>query len=96
MLVNLHYIFIIFLFTYFVKPPAIVVKDTENDGIVWRKNQKLNWDDFQSKIDTQESLHAMTTTNIDVKAQCYGNLVKYEVKSIFVKKYSWAKNKIIG
>ena len=77
MLVNSHYFFILFLLTYFIKPPAGVVKNIENDGIVWRKNPKLNWDDFQFKIDTQESLHAMTATNIDVKAQYYGNFVKY-------------------
>lgn len=62
-------------------------------GIVWDDARKLTWNDFQSEVDINEPLHAMTSTNIDVKAQCYGNQMKFEVKCVFVTKDSWSKNK---
>jgi len=94
MFVFLHYYFLIFLYTYFVQPPISLARDTKKDGIVWNQNRKLSWDDFQSEVDTLEPLHAMSATNIDVKALCYGNLIKYEVKSVFVTSASWSKNKL--
>lgn len=66
---------------------------TEEDGIVWQAERRLSWEDFQSEADHQEPLHAMTSTNIEVQANCYGNQMQYEVKCVFKAKDSWSKNK---
>lgn len=56
-------------------------------------NRRLTWDDFKSPADEDESLHAMTSTNIAIKAQCNGNQMRYDVKCVFVTKASWTKNR---
>jgi Bacterial protein of unknown function (DUF922) len=65
----------------------------EEGGIVWQPERRLSWDDFQSEADMNEPLHAMTSTNIEVQAKCYGNLMQFEVKCVFKTKDSWSKNK---
>jgi hypothetical protein len=66
---------------------------SEEDGIIWTHNRRLTWDDFKSQAEENEYLHAMTSTNIAVKAQCNGNQMRYEVKCVFVTKDSWTKNR---
>jgi predicted secreted Zn-dependent protease len=74
-------------------PLPVAAPATEEDGIVWQTDRKLSWEDFQSQADQQERLHAMTSTNIEVQANCYGNQMQYEVKCVFKTKDSWSKNK---
>jgi len=99
MFIYLQYVLLIFLHTHLLTPPAPAGLHppehiSKQEGIVWSQSRKLSWDDFQSEVDSQETLHAMTATNIDVKAHCYGNLIKYDVKSVFVTEESWSKNKL--
>ncbi|MDB5264306.1 MAG: hypothetical protein JWQ14_3589 [Adhaeribacter sp.] len=89
----------LFLFLLVVNPllsdfnkPAI--KPNEEVGIVWTNNRRLTWDDFKSPADEAEPLHAMTSTNIAIKAHCNGNQMKFEVKCLFVTKDSWTKNRL--
>jgi hypothetical protein len=65
----------------------------EESGIVWQAERRLSWDDFQSQADMNEPLHAMTSTNIEVQAKCYGQLMQFEVKCVFKTQDSWSKNK---
>ncbi|MGV3504171.1 MAG: DUF922 domain-containing protein [Adhaeribacter sp.] len=74
-------------------PAAAPLPVAEEDGIVWQADRKLSWEDFQSEADQQERLHAMTSTNIEVQANCNGNQVQYAVKCVFKTKDSWSKNK---
>jgi hypothetical protein len=65
----------------------------EEDGIVWQAERRLSWDDFQSETNPREPLHAMTSTNIEVQAHCYGSQMQFDVKCVFKTKDSWSKNK---
>lgn len=94
MVTNLLILFL-FLFNPFIsdsKSPASVTN--EENGIVWTNNRRLTWDDFKSPADEKESLHAMTSTNIAVKANCTGNQMRFDVKCVFVTKDSWTKNRV--
>jgi hypothetical protein len=65
-----------------------------NDGgLVWQAERRLSWEDFQSEADMKEPLHAMTSTNIEVQANCYGGRMQFEVKCVFKTQDSWSKNK---
>ncbi|WP_051360095.1 DUF922 domain-containing protein [Adhaeribacter aquaticus] len=66
---------------------------TDEKGLIWQENRRLTWDDFKSEADGKDPLHAMTSTNLDVRANCYGNTLRYEVKCVFVTNDSWTKNK---
>lgn len=72
---------------------AVAVPASEDEGILWQADRRLSWEDFQSEVNQQERLHAMTSTNIEVQANCNGNLMQYEVKCVFKTKDSWSKNK---
>lgn len=61
--------------------------------ISWNSNRKLTWDDFQKEADTTDPLHALTSTNIAVQANCEGNVMKFEVQCQFAVTDSWTKNK---
>lgn len=88
-------IFLGLLFSPFTITPAPKnLPPTDDIGIIWHESRRLNWDDFQCAADEKEELHAMTSTNIDVKARCFGNLIQFDVKCVFVTKDSWSKNKI--
>lgn len=72
---------------------AAAAPPNEESGIVWQAERRLSWDDFQSEVDLNEPLHAMTSTNIEVQAKCFGNIMQFEVKCVFRTKDSWSKNK---
>ena len=86
----------LYLLFFLINPFVTDTKPTASggeDGIIWTNNRRLTWDDFKSEAAENESLHAMTSTNIAVKAQCYGNLMRYDIKCVFVTKDSWTKNR---
>lgn len=88
-------ILIFFLLSPFIsdsKNPA--ANAPEENGILWTSHRRLTWDDFKSPANEKESLHAMTSTNIAVKAHCNGNQMQFEVKCVFVTKDSWTKNRL--
>ncbi|GEO05812.1 hypothetical protein AAE02nite_34760 [Adhaeribacter aerolatus] len=94
MVTNLLFL-ILFLLNPFIsdsKNPASATN--EETGILWTNSRRLTWDDFKSPADEKESLHAMTSTNIAVKANCIGNQMRFEVKCVFVTKDSWTKNRM--
>ena len=90
---------LLLLFLLIVNP---IISDSKNPastpneetGILWTNNRRLTWDDFKSPADETESLHAMTSTNIAVKAHCTGNQMRFDVKCVFVTKDSWTKNRL--
>jgi hypothetical protein len=87
----------LFLFLLLINPflnHPTTTPTGEEDGIVWTTNRRLNWDDFKSQADQAQPLHAMTSTNIAVKAHCSGNQMRFDVKCIFVTKHSWTKNRL--
>ncbi|MDX5347833.1 MAG: DUF922 domain-containing Zn-dependent protease, partial [Hymenobacteraceae bacterium] len=45
------------------------------------------------KADDNDPLHALTATNLDVKANCKNNKFNFIVRSVFVVNESWSKNK---
>lgn len=72
---------------------ALPTPRNEQKGLMWQADRKLTWEDFQSKVDPNEPLHAMTSTNIEVQANCYGNQMEFDVKCVFLTRNSWSKNK---
>lgn len=75
-------------FFTFLNPAAPV-----SDEISWKAKRRLTWDDFKAKADDRDPLHALTATNIDMKAKCENGELKVKVESVFVTKESWSKNK---
>lgn len=92
MIINLLYLFILVL-NPFTSVPTSPASD-EEDSIIWSNNRRLTWDDFESPADENDPLHAMTSTNIAVKANCSGNTMRFDVKCVFMKKDSWTKNRL--
>jgi hypothetical protein len=94
---------ILLIFTYFssvfAPPPAslepIIFPEPANKRkeLAWSESRRLNWNDFAGSPDTHDPLHAITSTNIDMKAKCVGGKFKFEVKSVFLVDESWSKNK---
>lgn len=78
--------------------PVLPKKDTPKNAVAthlpWSNDRRLTWDDFQSAADETEPLHAMTSTNIAVKANCQGNTMTFEVTCLFALSESWSKNKV--
>ena len=74
-------------------PKKDTPKDEANGYIAWRNDRKLTWNDFQSAADEHDPLHAMTSTNISVQANCQGNVMQFNVKCQFALRESWSKNK---
>lgn len=79
--------------TYPDNPKKIIAKNEAKGYIPWQSSRKLTWNDFQSAVDANDPLHAMTSTNISVQANCQGNVVQFEVKCQFALHESWSKNK---
>ena len=69
--------------------PAVIA----SDEISWKASRRLTWDDFKAKADDKDPLHALTATNIDMKAKCEDGELKVKVESVFSTKESWSKNK---
>jgi hypothetical protein len=76
-----------------VRVTALSAPPSGEDGLLWQADRRLSWDDFQSEADQQQALHAMTSTNIEVQANCQGNQVQFAVRCVFKTKDSWSKNK---
>ncbi|MFC5270340.1 DUF922 domain-containing protein [Adhaeribacter terreus] len=83
-----------FLFTWFLgfENPAAPVNYI-TDEISWKASRRLTWEDFKAKADDKDPLHALTATNIDMKAKCDNGELKVKVESVFSTKESWSKNK---
>lgn len=64
-----------------------------NEEIAWKAKRKLTWEDFRAKADMKDPLHALTATNIDMKAKCENGQLKVKVESVFSTGESWSKNK---
>jgi hypothetical protein len=88
-----NFLFLLLILTNPFFSPSKPAAASEEEGIVWAHNRRLTWDDFKSPADDGEPLHAMTSTNIAIKAHCNGNVMRYDVKCVFVTKDSWTKNR---
>jgi len=81
------------LFTLCSLNPKVPVPKIATEEIVWKTTRRLTWDDFKAKADQMDPLHALTATNIDMKAKCENGELKVKVESVFSPKESWSKNK---
>jgi hypothetical protein len=70
-------------------PNSMVV----SDEIAWKASRRLTWNDFKAPADNKDPLHALTATNIDMKAKCEDGELKVKVESVFSANESWSKNK---
>ncbi len=75
------------ILTDFNKPTTL------SDEIAWKASRRLTWNDFKAPADEKDPLHALTATNIDMKAKCDNGELKVKVESVFSAKESWSKNK---
>lgn len=76
-----------------VKLPTFEEVANKRKELAWSESRRLTWGDFAGAPDTHDPLHAITSTNIDMKAKCVGGKFKFEVKSVFLVEESWSKNK---
>lgn len=81
------------LFTLCAMDPKVPAPKLATDEIAWKASRRLTWDDFKAKADNVDPLHALTATNIDMKAKCENGELKVKVASVFSPKESWSKNK---
>ena len=94
MITNLLFLFLLLVNPFLSDAKKPASNPNEEIGIVWNNNRRLTWEDFKSPADEAEPLHAMTSTNIAVKAHCNGNRMHFDVKCVFVTKDSWTKNRL--
>ena len=81
------------LFSLFTFGAEELKSSVTSDEIAWKASRRLTWDDFRAKADDNDPLHALTATNIDMKAKCENGELKVKVESVFETKASWSKNK---
>lgn len=84
------------LFTPVIAPqpaPAVNEPLAKRKELPWSEGRRLTWSDFAGQPDSHDPLHAITSTNIDMKAKCVAGTFKFEVKSVFLIDESWSKNK---
>ena len=89
LITNLHTLFTWFLLLFSAAEPVI----STSENISWKSSRRLTWDDFKAQADAKDPLHALTATNIDMKAKCDDGELKVKVESTFATKESWSKNK---
>ncbi|CAN5849861.1 hypothetical protein BH24BAC1_BH24BAC1_00590 [soil metagenome] len=77
-----------------VEVPVLEEVVNKRKELAWSESRQLTWNDFAGAPDSHDPLHAITSTNIDMKAKCVGGKFKFEVKSVFLVEESWSKNKI--
>jgi hypothetical protein len=102
-MLNLTYLLLIIHFFVSSFSPPVVSPDVDvpyanklnkkRKELPWSPTRRLTWDDFSGDPDTKDHLHAITSTNIDMKAKCVGGKFKFEVKSVFLLDESWSKDK---
>lgn len=85
--------YITFLFSLLAFETEKFKTSVSSDEIAWKASRRLTWDDFRAKADDNDPLHALTATNIDMKAKCENGELKVKVESVFETKASWSKNK---
>ena len=85
--------YITFLFSFFTFGIGIEKPTILSDEIAWKASRRLTWNDFRAKADDNDPLHALTATNIDMKAKCENGELKVKVESVFEAHNSWSKNK---
>ena len=85
--------FLTLVLSIFLLAPEPAGTPAISGEIAWKNSRKLNWDDFKAKADSKDPLHALTATNIDMKAECENGQLKFKVASLFSTKESWTKNR---
>lgn len=81
------------LFTLCAINPKVPAPKIASEEIAWKASRRLTWNDFRAKADDNDPLHALTATNIDMKAKCENGELKVKVESVFEAHNSWSKNK---
>lgn len=73
------------------EPGMTILQPQKTDTILWSEKQKLKWDDFKCKPDTNKKYLSASTVTIDCKWDCVNGQFQYKVKALFSKSWSWAK-----
>lgn len=76
-----------------LEPIAFSETANKRKELLWSETRRLTWNDFAGAPDSHDPLHAITSSNIDMRAKCVGGKFKFEVKSVFLIDESWSKNK---
>lgn len=73
----------------FLEPP-ITQKYENAEDILWTKDRKLTWDDFQAPTDsTMPKVAALTFSSIIYRRSCENGQLRGTVQAVFKKKKSW-------
>lgn len=63
----------------------------QNDQILWSKNHKISWDDFQGLPDSTSVFSANTSVIVDYSHKTSESKIEYSIYCYFLKKSSWTK-----
>jgi hypothetical protein len=88
-----YYVSVLFPTPVPPEPPVTGEVLNKRKELAWSESRRLTWNDFAGLPDSRDPLHAITSTNIDMKAKCVAGTFKFEVKSVFLIDESWSKNK---
>ncbi|WP_192820746.1 DUF922 domain-containing protein [Rufibacter sp. LB8] len=61
--------------------------------IPWAPQKRLTWNDFAGEPAPENSHHALTSTNMEMKVKCEDNQLKFKVEAVFNPRESWTRNK---
>ncbi|AMM52092.1 hypothetical protein TH61_14080 [Rufibacter sp. DG15C] len=70
--------------------PKVIKTDSD---IPWAMQKRLSWDDFAGEPAPNNSHHALTSTNMEMKVKCENNQLKFKVDAVFNPKESWTRNR---
>lgn len=71
--------------------PAVPAKSSA--FIPWSERKRLSWEDFSGEPTPDNHHHALTSTNMEMKAKCENNKLKFKVEAVFNPRESWSRNK---
>ncbi|MFC6999789.1 DUF922 domain-containing protein [Rufibacter roseus] len=74
-----------------IEIPAVAVKSSA--FIPWSVQKKLTWEDFSGEPSPENHHHALTSTNMEMKAKWENNQLKFKVDAVFNPAESWTRNR---
>lgn len=75
-------------------PAAITnTPNASSVAIPWSTEKRLSWEDFSGAPSPKDHHHALASTNMEMKAKCENNQLKFKVEAVFNPRDSWSRNK---
>lgn len=90
-IISIFILFVLLSFRFDRGNNMVDYTQNQNDQILWSKNKKLSWDDFQGQPDSTSVFNANTSVIVDYSHKMSESTIEYNIYCYFLKKSSWTK-----